>query len=190
MRDLASYGYNTHSQRGEDGSSRSCCAGSTSNAAGAWSSAAAWDGCHLSNTYRLVELSWQAVLIEGDPDRFRDLEAKAASFPGVHRLKPARGLRPTGRPRHSAGHHAAAAELDLLSIDIDGADLHVWRSVRRYRPMERHAAQRGSSQDAAAAPARVPARPVAARRSPAALVAAAVRVAAVNGDSRTSLARQ
>jgi hypothetical protein len=44
----------------------------------------AWDGIHLSNTRNLIENDgWQAVLIEADPVKFRDLQQNARTFPGV-----------------------------------------------------------------------------------------------------------
>ena len=33
----------------------------------------AWDGIHLSNTFNLVQQGWNAVYIEGDKSRYKDL---------------------------------------------------------------------------------------------------------------------
>ena len=36
----------------------------------------AWDGIYLSNTFNLVKQGWEAVYIEGDQKRFKDLLKK------------------------------------------------------------------------------------------------------------------
>ncbi len=95
----------------------------------------AWDGKHLSNTHLLLsQKGWSGVLIESDPKKYQDLRAtyvgnerviclnRKVSFDGDDLLDNI--LESTPAPR----------ELDLLSIDIDGNDYHVWKSVIRYRP--------------------------------------------------------
>jgi hypothetical protein len=95
----------------------------------------AWDGEHLSNTWDLIHnQGWSAVLIEGNPDRARalaetvsardDVAVREAyvSWHGENSLDAL--LAPTALPR----------EFDLLSVDIDGNDWHVWREFNGYRP--------------------------------------------------------
>jgi hypothetical protein len=94
----------------------------------------AWDGVHLSNTHNLVaNLGFSAILIESDKARFRSLQKTFAGNPKVtplHRFvgfDSASGLdallRGTPMPR----------TFDVLSVDIDGNDYHVWAAVQEYR---------------------------------------------------------
>jgi hypothetical protein len=96
----------------------------------------AWDGQTASNTYALIDREgYRAVLIEYDSKRFEALRRKhggghsavivlnrLVSFEGPDRLD--RILADTPVPRN----------FDLLSIDIDGNDYHVWDALQEYRP--------------------------------------------------------
>jgi len=131
---LACYAANTSSQYGEDGiiaeifqriGIRSkCCV-----------EFGAWDGKYLSNTWALWhEQGWAAILIEGEKDRHASLQADLAAFPGVRAVSAY--VRPEGEnsldqilARESCPH-----DLDLLSIDVDGDEYHIWKSLSRFRP--------------------------------------------------------
>jgi hypothetical protein len=95
----------------------------------------AWDGRHRSNTCHLVEASgYAAVLIEGNADRFRELQQHCARFPKAVPLHAMVGYEAgDGLDALLAG-TAIPEEFDVLSIDIDGNDYHVWDATRRYRP--------------------------------------------------------
>jgi hypothetical protein len=95
----------------------------------------AWDGKTYSNTYHLMqERGWSGVFVEADPAKFRELtttyqgNARAhcvncfVNFEGENTLDAV--LARAGAPR----------DLDLLSIDIDGNDYHVWDSLKQYQP--------------------------------------------------------
>jgi hypothetical protein len=95
----------------------------------------AWDGRHLSNTYRLmVEEGWSGVFIEGDANRAAELRdtyrgndrahciSAFASFEGANRLDDLLASTPI------------PADFDVLSLDVDGNDFHLWRSLEQYRP--------------------------------------------------------
>lgn len=95
----------------------------------------AYDGSYLSNTRRLIEHGgYSAVLIESDPHRYLDLERRYADIDRVTTINayvgftPQTGLdallAPTDIPR----------DFDVLSIDIDGNDIHAWRAISAYRP--------------------------------------------------------
>lgn len=95
----------------------------------------AWDGKTYSNTYSLMtDHGWSGVFIEANPERFAQLSenyrgnARAhcvhefVTFEGATTLD--RLLAQTPIPK----------DLDLLSIDIDGNDYHVWDSLKEFRP--------------------------------------------------------
>ena len=96
----------------------------------------AWDGKLFSNTYDLVaNRGWSGVLIEGSSDKFGDLKRTYAGNPRAVCInaivQPASGV-------GSLEAHLATTKIphdfDLLSIDIDGNDYHVWESLISYRP--------------------------------------------------------
>lgn len=95
----------------------------------------AWDGRHLSNTYHLIaDKGYAAVLIEGEPRRFQDLRRNFADNARVLPVNAFVGF----HPQDSLDALLAATEVpldfDVLSIDIDGNDYHVWKAMQRYRP--------------------------------------------------------
>jgi hypothetical protein len=94
-----------------------------------------WDGMKCSNTYNLIDKKgYSAVLIEGSRKRFKDLRRtfehnkRAVLINAYVGLEKENGLdsilRKTEIPR----------DFDLLSIDIDGNDYHVWKAVEEYKP--------------------------------------------------------
>ncbi len=96
----------------------------------------AWDGRNHSNTYTLVaETGWHGVLIEGVVERFHELEA---TYRGNDRAILINNFIGFDENRDSIdymlGHTEIPTDFDLVIIDIDGNDWHVWNSMRRYRP--------------------------------------------------------
>ena len=126
------FAFNEHSQNGEDGiifemldrlgsgRDRWCC------------EFGAWDGKHLSNTFRLVQRErYSAVYIEPDRERFQELEKTAVEYPEIIPLDTEVSadnldsiLATTAIPR----------DFDLLSIDVDGPDYQIWQGLQEYRP--------------------------------------------------------
>jgi hypothetical protein len=92
----------------------------------------AWDGFYLSNTANLWTRGWRGVLIEADEERHRRL---------VENTREHRCLCIRARVE-SAGESSldailrrhGIAEVDLLSIDVDGDDYHVFAGLASVRP--------------------------------------------------------
>ncbi|WP_305541311.1 hypothetical protein [Methylobacterium sp. NEAU K] len=96
----------------------------------------AWDGKYLSNTWALInEEQWSGVLIEANPERSSELrneymtrsgsvfvECGTVGWEGDQRLDAILARTPTPH------------DFDLVSIDIDGNDWHVWNALQDYRP--------------------------------------------------------
>lgn len=89
----------------------------------------AWDGRYGSNCYALVKRGWPSLMIEADDRRIAYLERLAQRTGG--RIKPVQA-----RVDHCGGEDSLDAlverarlpgPIQLLSIDIDSYDYHVWR---------------------------------------------------------------
>ena len=134
MNSLNKYRSNVYSQNGEDGVLAELNA-RLNICSGAFVEFGAWDGKHLSNSYRLLEEGWSGVYIEGDRQRFDKLKANMTPFhdrvttvnafvstDGENRLDRLLSNTPLNR------------DFDLLSIDIDSHDWQIWESLREYQP--------------------------------------------------------
>ncbi len=131
---LLQFARNVHSQRGEDG-----VIGKLLEMLGTrtrWCvDVGAHDGVFLSNTRALMEQGWNGVLIEGHGKNFAKLRDLYQGQPRAHPLHAMVGFDP-GRDSldHLLAQTPLPREFDLLSIDIDGNDWHVWDLLTQYRP--------------------------------------------------------
>ena len=95
----------------------------------------ALNGYHDSNTWHLIkERGWGAVLLEADPTYFERLQEEYRGMGMVVCLNEF----VTFEGPHSLDALLSAAKapqrFDLLSLDIDGNEYHLWDSLERYRP--------------------------------------------------------
>jgi len=133
-----SFGLNIHSQNGEDGVIAEIFKRISLNSSDEYWCVefGAWDGVHLSNTFALVERGWNAVYIEGESDRYRDLIATAKKFPKITPIESF--VAPHGSDHNSLdkllGQTKIPKDFELLSIDIDSYDCDVWESLENYMP--------------------------------------------------------
>ena len=87
------------------------------------------DGVYLSNTKRLWDDEWNAVLIESRDEEFAKLSQHQSSrVRCVHKLI---GDEDLERILAEAG---APHDMDLGVIDIDGRDYYAWQKMKAHRP--------------------------------------------------------
>ncbi len=94
----------------------------------------AWDGKVCSNTHSLMHKGWSGLYIEGDAEKFKTLQRNMKSFPSIKTM--CRFIMCEGPNSLDAilGDAHIPPDFDLLSIDIDGNDYWVWKSLVKYRP--------------------------------------------------------
>ena len=92
------------------------------------------DGILFSNTRRLVEAGWNAVLIEKDEEQYGKLLANCAKYPNVHCVNAEITASGVNSLDKILSRYNAPKEIDLVCIDIDGQDWHIWNQMIEYRP--------------------------------------------------------
>lgn len=95
----------------------------------------AWDGFLYSNTAVLWtrDASWKAVLIEGDPERYTDLVRNTKAY-NVIPINAWVGISKEDCLEAILENNGITQEIDLLSIDVDGNDYHIFNSLKKIRP--------------------------------------------------------
>ncbi len=94
----------------------------------------AWDGVYNSNTCNLIqEKGYNAVLIEGDKKRFEELKK---NLPQENVIKICRFINFEGKDTldNVLSETMIPHGFDFLSIDIDGADYHIFDGLENYSP--------------------------------------------------------
>jgi hypothetical protein len=96
----------------------------------------AWDGLHLTNTRHLIESAgYSAVLIEADKRRFESLRRNYLPYGDkVVAINRFVGFGDDDNLDAILSATPMPPDFDVLSIDIDGNDYHVWNRVKSYRP--------------------------------------------------------
>jgi hypothetical protein len=93
----------------------------------------AWDGRECSNTYALTQKGYRGVFIEANKKRFRKLQHTHGN--GRHVLLNALvGFDANDNLDAVLDGRSIPYDPDVLSIDIDGNDFHVWDAAKKYRP--------------------------------------------------------
>lgn len=132
MDTLLSYAHNVHSQYGEDGIIAHILS-LLKLPIGRCIEFGAWDGMHLSNTANLWKNGWEGVLIELDQGRFKSL-AKNTAGHRCHCI--CAKVEPIGANslENILRREGLPLEADVLSIDVDGDDYHIWAGIENLRP--------------------------------------------------------
>jgi hypothetical protein len=129
---LSDFAHDVHSQAGEDGILRAIFdrIGVRSRVCIEFG---AWNGLHLSNTAQFWRNGWRGILIEAAPDRYSALVRNTA---GYDCLCLNRFVRPDGDEALEPllRRHGHAGPVDLLVIDVDGDDYHIFSGLKTLRP--------------------------------------------------------
>ncbi len=125
---------NVHSQNGEDGIIEELFKRLEIN--DGWvCEFGAWNGIYLSNTFNLVKKNFNAVFIEGDPRKYKDLLKTVEKYPNI---VPVEAFVDHNDTPNSLDNLLKKTDIpidfDLLSIDIDSYDYQVWKSLKIYKP--------------------------------------------------------
>lgn len=89
----------------------------------------AWDGKHLSNCANLAQKNWNGCFIEGDHSRYLDLVENYKNdekISTINRLVSPKGDNSLDSILKNIN---APKMIDVLSIDIDGYDYAIWKSL-------------------------------------------------------------
>jgi hypothetical protein len=93
------------------------------------------DGRTGSISCTLIEnRGYSAVLIEGNPSSFRQLQSLHGGNERVFAFNEYIGLDPSNSIETVLARTPIPFDFDVISIDIDSCDYHVWESMRIYRP--------------------------------------------------------
>lgn len=95
----------------------------------------AWDGFKFSNTAALWAKSktWKGILIEGDTEKFQELEEATAGY-NVITINAWVGIGKDDCLEAILEKNRITEPIDLLSIDVDGNDYHIFNSLKKIRP--------------------------------------------------------
>jgi hypothetical protein len=95
----------------------------------------AWDGLFLMNTRYLIEAKeYSAILIEADKRKYRDLQRNYSHLKTVTTLNRLVGFNESEGLDELLKATSIPHDFDLLSIDVDGNDYHIWKAVADYVP--------------------------------------------------------
>lgn len=90
------------------------------------------DGILFSNTRRLVELGWNAILIESEKLAYDRLVENCKDYPNAHPVFAEIGLDCT--LESILEKFDTPKDIDLMVIDIDGQEYHVVNAMMNYKP--------------------------------------------------------
>lgn len=95
----------------------------------------AWDGKHLSNSYKLFNEGWGGIYIEGDKNKFNKL---VQNFGQVEKITVVNSMVSFGDSNRlddiieRSNHYST--EFDFVSIDVDGLDYFIFKDMNKYLP--------------------------------------------------------
>src|SRR5258706_395189 len=95
----------------------------------------AWDGKYNSNSYHfLQDKKFNGVLIEGDPQKFQVLIENFKGEKNIHPVNAFVGWSGELSLDNILSKTPIPKEFELLSVDVDGTDYHIWEGLKEYTP--------------------------------------------------------
>lgn len=86
----------------------------------------AWDGKHLSNTFRLIKTrNFKGLYIEGDPEKYKDLLKTCEEYPNIIPVN----AMVTNNLDDIFEANNFPYDVDIMSIDVDSIDYEIWRDA-------------------------------------------------------------
>ena len=131
---LNKYSRQQYSQYGEDGMIQEALESVGSPRNGFFVDVGSWDGIYLSNVYRLIlESNFSGVCIEANTEKFKELQDNMKNYK-VDCLNSKVSLSTNNSLTTLLKQTGCPVDFDLLSIDIDGNDFWIWKSLEEYKP--------------------------------------------------------
>lgn len=94
-----------------------------------------WDGKKFSNTWNLlINKDWSGILIETDKKKFIELKENYKDINRVICFKKFINFSGDNTIDNILSETNIPKSFDLISIDIDGNDYHIWNSMKKYTP--------------------------------------------------------
>ena len=92
----------------------------------------AWDGIHLSNCRLLFENNWSGCFVEYDKTRFKELQKNYKDSSNIILINDK--IDPEKKNINELIKDNNISKIDVLSIDVDGRDLSIWKSLNVLSP--------------------------------------------------------
>jgi hypothetical protein len=133
MNDLINYQRIIYSQNGEDGIFQAIF--DVIGLENKWCvEVGAHDGVEYSNTYHLVKEGWDAVEIEVSC-QFEAMERVYKEYPKARLVRQLASPHEPDDLDTILAKHSVPKDLQLLVIDVDGDDYHIWKALDYYEPI-------------------------------------------------------
>ena len=95
----------------------------------------AWDGVYLSNVRNLIaHADYSAVLIEASKLKYEELCKNYSGQKNIIAINTFVGFSDTDNLDEILKDTPIPQNFDLLSVDVDGNDYHIWKAVSKYKP--------------------------------------------------------
>lgn len=134
MLDLLTYRSNKYSQNGEDGVLEKIL-NELNIENGFFVEFGANNGPNCSNTWSLSEKGWSGIYIEGDDALINDLKKSSEKFGDkVKVVEKFVDYEGQNKLDNILKQNGVVENFDVLSIDIDGYDYHVWEAFVEFKP--------------------------------------------------------
>lgn len=92
------------------------------------------NGLENNTCFQLTVNNWQGAWIEGSPESCQSIRSGFSKYIDKGRLRLKNTFITAENIESLFDELGVPTEFDLLSIDIDGNDYHIWKSIRKFNP--------------------------------------------------------